>query len=170
MGPISLTISIDAPRERVFDSICDLGRRPAWTDHFTDDYRIERLPPVGVGAAARFRVDAPGGIAYMETVIAEAERPHKVIEQGRGGRWNRIPMHAVWEVVAGAAEVTTLNLTFWTEPPGILDRLRDVGANRWWRRRWSRALRRLRETIESGTDGGETVSVAGADRLSPSAP
>lgn len=80
MGPISLTTTIDAPRERVFDLIVDLGRRPAWTDHFLSDYRLERIPPVGQGAAARFRIDAPGGITYMETVIAEAERPYRVVE------------------------------------------------------------------------------------------
>ena len=59
MGPISLTTTIDAPRERVFDLIVDLARRPAWTDHFLSDYRLERIPPVGEGAAARFRIDAP---------------------------------------------------------------------------------------------------------------
>ena len=63
VGPITITTSIDAPRERVFDFICDLATRPSWIDHFADDYRVERIPASGRGAAARFRVDAPAGSA-----------------------------------------------------------------------------------------------------------
>ena len=82
MGPISLTVAVDAPRERVFDFIADLGVRPSWTGDSVRDYRLERIQPRGVGAAARFRVDAPG-VEYMETVIAEADRPHGGAGPGR---------------------------------------------------------------------------------------
>ena len=73
MGPISLSTSIDASRERVFDFICDLAIRPSWTDHFTSDYRLERILASGQGAAARFRVDAPAGVRYMETMVAAGD-------------------------------------------------------------------------------------------------
>jgi uncharacterized protein YndB with AHSA1/START domain len=171
MGPISLTTTIDAPRERVFDLIVDLGRRPAWTDHFLSDYRLERIAPAGRGAAARFRIDAPGGITYMETVVAEAERPHRVVESGRGGRLDRIPCRALWELREGPGEeMTTLVFTFSTEPAVIVDRLRELGRGGWWRRRWKRALDRLRELIESRAEGAiARASVAGADRV-PTAP
>jgi uncharacterized protein YndB with AHSA1/START domain len=166
VGPISLTTTIDGPRERVFDLIVDLGRRPAWTDHFLTDYRLERIQPVGVGAAARFRVDAPGGIKYMETVIAEAERPHRVVESCRGGRLDRIPCRVLWDLREGPGGMTTLIFTFSTEPTGIVDRLRELGRGGWWRRRWRRALRRLGELIESGSEGAAPqAGVAGGDRL-----
>jgi uncharacterized protein YndB with AHSA1/START domain len=170
MGPISLTTTIDAPRERVFDLIVDLGRRPAWTDHFLSDYRLERIPPVGKGAAARFRVDAPGGITYMETVISDAERPHRIAESGRGGRLDRIPCRTLWELSEGPGALTTVVFTFWTEPAAIVDRLRELGRTGWWRRRWKRALRRLGELIESGADvAAPRERVAGADRV-PASP
>ena len=35
------------------------GGRPSFTDHFMEDYRLARVHPVGVGAAARFKLDAP---------------------------------------------------------------------------------------------------------------
>jgi uncharacterized protein YndB with AHSA1/START domain len=162
VGPITLTIPIDAPRERVFDFISDLAIRPSWTDHFARDYRLERIPAVGVGAGARFRVDAPAGVRYMETVIAEAERPHRIVEHGRGGRLDRIPMRILWELREGPT--TTLTLTFWTAPTTHLDRIREIGHTRWWRRRWGRALRRLRELVESGAEVPR-VEVAGGDRL-----
>jgi uncharacterized protein YndB with AHSA1/START domain len=162
VGPISLTTSIDAPREQVFDFICDLGVRPSWTDHFTRDYRLERIPASGRGAAARFRVDAPAGVRYMETVIAEAERPYRVVEHGRGGRLDRVPMRVVWELEEGPT--TNVTLTFWTSPTSAFDRLRERGRGRWWRRRWSKALRRLREQVESGAAASRT-ELAGGDRV-----
>jgi len=161
VGPISLTISVDAPRERVFDFISDLAVRPAWTDHFASEYRLERLAATGQGAAARFRVDAPAGVRYMETVIAETERPHRVVEHGRGGRLDRLPMRVVWELEEGPT--TKLSLTFWTIPPGPLERIKEIGRERWWRRRWSKALRRLAELIESG-EAPPRATVAGSDR------
>lgn len=162
MGPISLTTSIDAPRERVFDFICDLGVRESWTDHFASDFRLARIPAQGQGAAARFRVDAPAGVRYMETVIAEADRPFRVVEHGRGGRLDRIPIRMVWELEEGPT--TTVTLTFWTTPPSAFDRFRETGRSGWWRRRLSRALRRLQERIESGAAAPRT-QVAGGDRL-----
>jgi uncharacterized protein YndB with AHSA1/START domain len=162
VGPITLTASVDAPRERVFDLISDLGVRPAWTDHFAEDYRLERVQASGRGAAARFRVDGPAGVRYMETVIAETERPFRIVEHGRGGRLDRIPIRIVWELREGPT--TTVTLTFWTMPRSPFDRIREVGRTRWWRRRWGRALRRLRELVESN-DQAPRVDLAGGDRL-----
>jgi uncharacterized protein YndB with AHSA1/START domain len=162
VGPISLTTSIDAPRERVFDFICDLAARPSWTDHFISDYRLERIPARGQGAAARFRVDAPAGVRYMETVIGELERPFRIVEHARGGRLDRVPMRLVWELEEGAT--TNVTLTFWTTPASRFDRLRERGRTRWWRRRWSKSLRRMRELIESGAAASRTA-VAGGDRV-----
>ena len=162
MGPISLTVSIDAPRERVFDFICDLGVRQGWTDHFASEYRIERVPAQGLGAGARFRVDAPAGVRYMETVITEAERPFRVVEHGRGGRLDHIPIRTIWELEEGPT--TTVRLTFWTTPLSAFDRIREIGRTRWWKRRWNRALRRLQEIIESGEPVPPT-QVAGGDQL-----
>ncbi len=162
MGPISLSTSIDASRERVFDFICDLAIRQSWIDHFASEYRLERIAASGQGAAARFRVDAPAGVRYMETVIAEAERPHRVVEHARGGRLDRLPIRVVWELEGGPT--TNLTLTFWTSPTSMFDRVREIGRTRWWRRRWKKALARMREQIESGVTPSRT-GVAGGDRI-----
>lgn len=162
MGPLTVTTSIDAPRERIFDFICDLAARPSWIDHFASDYRLARIPGSGRGAAARFRVDAPAGVNYMETVIVETERPHRVVEHARGGRLDHISMRLVWELEAGPT--TTVRLTFWTASPSFFDRIRELGRERWWRRRWGRALNRMRDLIESGADVPR-VQIAGGDRV-----
>jgi uncharacterized protein YndB with AHSA1/START domain len=162
VGPITVTTSIDAPRERIFDFICDLSTRPSWIDHFASEYRVQRIPASGRGAGARLRVDAPAGVRYMETVIAETERPYRVVEHGRGGRLDRVSMRLVWELEAGPT--TTVRLTFWTVPPSLFDRVREIGRERWWRRRWARGLARMRELIESGAEVPR-VEIAGGDRV-----
>jgi hypothetical protein len=162
VGPLSLDISIDAPRERVFEFIADLGLRPSFTDHFASDFRLERIEPAGRGAAARFRLHAPAGIRYMETVISEADRPYRVVEHCRGGRLDRVPMRLVWELSEGPT--TEVKLTFWTSPASAFDRVRERGRERWWRRRLGKALRRLRDQIESG-EAAPRAGVAGENRV-----
>jgi uncharacterized protein YndB with AHSA1/START domain len=165
MGPISAEITIDAPRERVWEIVRDLADRPSFCDHFQREYRLERIESRGVGAAARFRVDAPRMKIWMETVVEEADPPYRLFERGRGGRVDRIPVFTVWELAVGAGPATEAKVTFWTEPGQPLDRIREhLGAERWIRRQWSRALRRLKELAESGAPI-EPIAVAGADRL-----
>jgi uncharacterized protein YndB with AHSA1/START domain len=161
--PISATELIDVPRERVFDLLTDLSFRPSFTDHFMTDYRLQRLEPVGVGAAARFRLDH--WRSWADTAIDVAERPHLIREQGLGGRVNRVRLLTVWELAEGASpESTELTVTFWTETVTRFDRLKELGAGRKLRRDWKRALRRLRTIAEEGA-AVDRVTVGGGDAL-----
>jgi hypothetical protein len=160
---VSATLTIDVPREQVFDLLCDLSARPAFTDHFVESYRLQRVEPSGVGAAARFRIQ---GGPWMDTAIEAADRPHTVREHGHGGRSNRIEIFTVWElaetVSSSACEVT---VTFWGESSHLFDRIRHpLGRTRTLRRNWARSLRRLRELCESG-EQPPRVAVGGSDRL-----
>jgi uncharacterized protein YndB with AHSA1/START domain len=163
LGPISVKTPIDAPRERVYELLCDLANRPAFTDHFVRDYRLQRLESSGVGAAARFRIAEPG--LWMETVIDEVSSPHRIHERGAGGRWDRIPITTSWELIEPGPSGCEVALRFWTGPSHPLDRLREkLGAERYYRRQWSIALSRLKRLAESGHPPARVV-VAGAARL-----
>ena len=163
LGPISVKTPIDAPRVRTFEIICDLATRPAFTDHFITEYRLERLESSGVGAAARFRVKEPG--IWMETVIDEVSPPHRILERGAGGRWDRIPVTTSWELLELGPTGCEVTLRFRTGPSHPLDRLRErLGAERYYRRQWSIALARLKGLVESGRPPDRVV-VAGAPRL-----
>jgi len=143
--------------------VTDLSLRPAFTDHFAEEYRLERLDPRGVGAAARFRLYGRGH--WMDTAIEEAERPHLVREHGRGGRENLVDAFTVWELAEGAsAQGCEATVTFWTEPQTLIGRLRERGLHRRLRRDWKRALVRLRDIAEEGRTV-ERVTVAGGERL-----
>ena len=168
MGPVSATISIDVPRQAVHDLLADLANRPAFTDHFIDEFRLERIDSAGVGAAARFRI--PARKVWMETVITESDPPYRLVERGRGGRLDRIPISTVWELVEGPGlDGCEAIVTFVTEPVTLADRLLDRaatarGVERWYRRQWARALSRLKALAESGQEP-KRVAVAGADRI-----
>jgi uncharacterized protein YndB with AHSA1/START domain len=165
MRPVTATISIDAPRERVFEVLSDLALRPSFCDHFAGDFHLQRLDSRGVGAAARFRAEASRFPIWMETVITESEPPYRIVERGRGSRSDRMSIGTAWELVEGPGSTTDVSVTFWTEPDNPVDMAREwLGASRWYRRQWKRALRRLREQLESG-DPIEPLRVAGASRL-----
>src|SRR5438093_13134688 len=83
MGPISVRRPIDAPRQQVFDFLCDLANRPPFTDHFIDQFRLERLESLGVGAAARMRITKRR--VWREAVIEEVAPPRWIVASARGG-------------------------------------------------------------------------------------
>lgn len=172
MGPISAEIEIDAPRERLFELLGDLGARPSFTDHFLSDFHLTRLQSRGVGAGARFRVKAPLRSVWMDTVIVEREAPFRIVEEGRGGRVNRIRCHTVWELTGGAGAMTVVRVVHWTEPRNPLDRALEIAsaAAFWQRRSWREALRRLREMVESERPAAERIGVAGGNRYATGIP
>ena len=165
MRPVSVTTRIAAPRERVYPLIADLSARPAFTDHFMRDLRLQRVDPAGVGASVRFKLSAPRAEIWMESVITEAEEPFRVTETGRGGRLDRIPIHTVWELAPGPGESTEVTVTFSIEPVSAADKLKyAIVRAGWYRRAFKRALARLREIAETGAEP-ERVGVGGQSRL-----
>jgi uncharacterized protein YndB with AHSA1/START domain len=165
MGPVSAEVEIDVPRERVFGAVGDLALRPGFTDHFISGFRLTRLESRGVGAGARFRLDLAPRRVWMDTTIVESELPHSVVERGRGGRSNRIPSTTVWEILEGAGPLVLLRVSFWTEPPNILDAALEKlsGAAMRLERDWRRALQRLRDQLEAEVAPPERVGVAGGN-------
>jgi uncharacterized protein YndB with AHSA1/START domain len=165
MRPVTAKISIDAPRERVFEVLADLANRPAFCDHFAKEFHLQRLDSSGVGAAARFRADATRFPIWMETVITELEPPHRIIEVGRGSRADRMQVRTAWELVEGPGATTELSVTFWADPDTRTDSTKGkLGAARWYRKQWRKALVRLRDTLEND-EPMEPIRVAGTSRL-----
>jgi len=162
MGPLTVSILIDAPRERVFEYLQDIANHPEFTDHYLHDWHLTRTRSVGVGAGARFRVAAPGNrFSWGDVTFAEVQAPHRIVEVGRGGKNNRVRTLGVYELAPGAGGTTRVRFTLETEPATFSDRLLEsLGARGWLRRKNARALRRLRAIIETGEGRGRRVTVA----------
>jgi uncharacterized protein YndB with AHSA1/START domain len=171
MGPIRAETEIDLPREQVFETIGDLAIRPSFTDHFLTDFRLTRIESRGVGAGARFRVEAPLRSVWMDTTIVELDEPFRIVEHGQGGRLNRIPNHTVWELTEGPGTLTSVRMSHWTEPNPV-DRGLELlsAASVWQERGWREALKRLRDGLESGVWEGNRIAVAGGNRYATGIP
>jgi len=148
MREVTVSAIISAPREDVFDFVSDLAARPAITSHFMEDYRLARVNPVGVGASARFKLDAPMANEWAELTITRADRPRQIIEEIRYGRRGRNRSVAVYDFSRESANVTRVEFTTVSEPATLVDRLKEIGAAGWIRRKASRSLDRLRMVFE----------------------
>lgn len=149
MRPFTVHTSISASREEVFDVVGDLALRVAYSDHYLRDFHLTRPRSSGVGAAARFRLEAPLVSSWCELAIAEYDRPRRIVERGRVWRLGRTPAVAVYELIPDVHGVTRVELTVWTEPATRVDALKEsLGARGWLRRRTKTALERLRLVFE----------------------
>jgi uncharacterized protein YndB with AHSA1/START domain len=153
MRQVTVTTFISAPREDVFDFVCDLAGRPAYTDHYLQDYRLARVNAVGKGAAARFRLNAPFAKEYAELQIKEVDRPRRIVEELRVGRRGRNRSLAVYDFTPEGGGVTRVELTTYSEPATIIDRLKEIGAAGWLRRQTKKSLERLRMIFEEPPEG-----------------
>jgi uncharacterized protein YndB with AHSA1/START domain len=171
MGPLRAETEIDVPRERVFETLNDLAARPSFTDHFLSGFHLTRIEATGIGAGARFRVEAPLRSVWMDTAIVELDEPFRIVERGQGGRVNRIPIHTVWELTEGPGSLTSVRLSHWTEPGHVDRRLELLSAGSVWQERgWREALKRLRDGLESGVWDGSRIAVAGGNRYATGIP
>jgi uncharacterized protein YndB with AHSA1/START domain len=162
MRQVTVDAYISAPREEVFDFVADLAGRPAYTDHYLEDYRLARANPVGEGAAARFRIKAPFAKEYAELEIKEVDRPRRIVEEIRVGRRGRNRSLAVYDFTRETGGITRVELTTFSEPATPIDRLKELGAAGWIRRRTKTALERLRQIFEEpSTEPLKRVTIAG---------
>ncbi len=160
---MTVSIVIDAPRERVFDYLQDIANHPEFTDHYLVDWHLTRANSVGRGAGARFRVTAPGNrFSWADVTFSEVDPPHRIVEVGRTGKANRVRTVGVYELSQGAGGTTRVRFTVQTEPRMLSDRLLEsLGSRGWLRRKNTKAMRRLRSIIETGEGRGGRVTVAG---------
>lgn len=164
MREVTVHTVISAPRDEIFDFVSDLSRRPAFSDHYMREYRLARVNPRGVGAAARFRLKLPLAKEWAELEIKVCDRPKRIVEEGRIGRLGRSRLVAVYDFIPEAAGTTRVELTTYSEPATPIDKLKQTGAHGWMKRRSRRALRRLRDIFEAG--GAEELAratIAGSD-------
>ena len=162
MDPITVSTTIAKPREEVFEYLADIANHPEFTDHYLVDWHLTRADPYGLGAGARFRIKAPmSRFAWADMTFAELQPPYRIVEHGRGGKYNRTRMLGTYTLSPGAGGTTKVEYTYETEPPLLSDKLLEaLGGRAWTRRQTAKAMRRLRSILEEGRARGRRASVA----------
>jgi uncharacterized protein YndB with AHSA1/START domain len=162
VDPFTVSTTISKPREEVFEYLADVANRPEFTDHYLVDWRLTREDSYGTGAGARFRIKAPlSRFSWADVTIAELQPPYRIVERGRGGKYNRIRMLGTYTLSPGASGTTKVEYTLESVPALLSDRLMEVfGGRRWSRRQAAKAMRRLRTILEEDRGRGRRATVA----------
>ena len=158
----TVTATIARPREEVFEYLADIGNHAEFSDHYLVDWHLLREDSYGRGAGVRFRSKVPlGRFAWGDLTLTEVTPPYRIVEKGRGGKFNRIRMLGTYTLSPGSSGTTVVEFTFETEPPLLSDKLMEsLIGERWTRRKLARAMRRLRAILEEGRDRGRRPTVA----------
>jgi uncharacterized protein YndB with AHSA1/START domain len=162
VDPVTVTVTVARPREEVFEYLADIANHAEFTDHFLKDFRLTREESYGRGAGARYRVDMPlNRFPWADSTIVEFDPPHRLVESGSGGKFNRVAFTTEYRLFEGAGNTTRVDLTTETDPPLISDKLLErLGARGWFKRKNARALRRLRAILEDGELRGRRATLA----------
>jgi uncharacterized protein YndB with AHSA1/START domain len=166
VDPVTVSVTIDRPREEIFEYLSDVANHPEFTDHYRKDWRLTREASVGRGAGGRYRRKARfDRFGYYDLNFAELEAPYRLVGVGRGGKYNRIQTFEQWTLEPAGGGGTRLEYVFETEPPLPTDRFVEAmtGRRGWAKRNGAKALRRLRSILEENRDRGARATVAGLD-------
>jgi uncharacterized protein YndB with AHSA1/START domain len=158
-------ISIARPREEVYEYLADIANHAEFTDHYLVDWRLTREDTYGVGAGARWKSKAPlNRFPWGDSTIVEAERPRRIVEVGRAGKYNRNRTIGVYELERAAGNGTHVRFTFESEPKLPSDRLLERLAGGWTKRNLRKAMRRLQTILEEDYGRGTRPTIAGGAR------
>ena len=167
MDPVTTSVLVNRPREEVFEYLVDIANLWEFTDHYVQEFHLTREDTYGVGAGARFRIDAPRRrFSWADMTFVEVSPPHRILALGRGGKFNRIKTSAEWRLEPVGGGGTRVEFTFESENTMLSDKLFDpLGPRGWWRRKAAKSLRRLRSILEDdpaqARAAGRRATVAG---------
>ena len=127
VDPFTVTATISKPREEVFEYLADIANHPEFTDHYLVDWHLTREDSYGEGAGARFRIKQPlNRFSWADMSFAEVQPPFRIVERGRGGKYNRIRMLGSYTLSPGPAGSTRVEYTLETVPALLSDRLMET--------------------------------------------
>ena len=169
MDPVSSTIVIDKRPSEVFAYLEDVANHAEFTDHYLKDFRLTREDSIGLGAGARFKVDAPmNRFSWADVTIIEAQRPSRIVQRGRTGKFNRTRLLSTYELEQVSGGSTQVTMTTETEPPKMLsDKIMESLAKGWFKRNQRKALKRLQAILEEGKRRGAKATIAAGGPRKP---
>ena len=164
MHSITVSTTIDRPREEVFDHLDDLAAHEAFTNHFLVEWTITSPRSTGVGASGRMRALRAGRHPWLEITVVESVRPERTVEHGRGGEEMRRRTAGTYRLRALPGGATEVAFTNEFEPVGLAERLQAPFARAYLRKQNTRALARLKAILEHGAQPVASVRAGGVGR------
>jgi uncharacterized protein YndB with AHSA1/START domain len=163
VDPVTVSVTIDRPREEVFEYLADIANHPEFSDHYLEKWRLTRTDSFGVGAGARYRLKRRfNRYAWEDITLVDVQRPHRIVGVGRGGKFNRVKTYSTWELSPAHGGGTRVQYTTETVPAMLSDRFAEAwGFRGWVKRKSAKALKRLRVILEDGEERGTRATVAG---------
>jgi polyketide cyclase/dehydrase/lipid transport protein len=166
MNAVQQETIIDRSPAEVLAYVGDIAMWPEWTDHFLTRWHLTNEDSYGRGAGARFHVDRRlDRFGYADLTFHEFETRGFIRARGRMGKFNRTRWIVELELDE-ASGGTRVRLSVATAPGLPTDRLMEAVTftKAFHRRRWGKALRRLRSILEDGEERGSSATIAGGAR------
>src|ERR1700750_1599213 len=117
MDPVTRSITIDRPREEIFEYLADIANHQEFSDHFLKDWRLTRVDSYGRGAGARFKIDAPlDRYGWGDLTSIDVQRPPRIVAAGRAGKFNRNKTWTEWRLEPDGPNTTRVEVTTEREP------------------------------------------------------
>jgi uncharacterized protein YndB with AHSA1/START domain len=148
MQPVTVSVTVERPRDEVYAFLDVLGNHRPFTDHFLVDWTLTG-PERGVGAKARMRGKAPGGASeWMDMEVVEAVAPERIVEKavsagGKRRTRGTYTLHALDE------QSTRIEFELVYEAAPLADRLLAPVVGAWLRKANGRAMERLGALLAS---------------------
>ena len=155
MKPVTVTTSVALPIEQVFDHIDDLDNHRTFVDHFMTEWTPTSESSVGVGASVKVKVKNGGRHPWSEIEVLESERPHRTVEEGRGGKDGRRHTRGTYVLSEGAGGGTAVAFTLeLLEPTTRGERIQmALGGRAYLKRLNAKALARCKAQMEGAHRG-----------------
>ncbi|HEX8208334.1 MAG TPA: SRPBCC family protein [Solirubrobacteraceae bacterium] len=141
MKPIVATITIDRPRQELYDLIEDLRNHEAWTDHMLVEWS-------GTPERVRVKSALPGPADWLDIQTLSVEPPSRTVERTTGAKGKRTSLGTyLLEELSPSSTRVEFQLQMETMPRH--ERLLFPVLRPWLQRGNDRAMKRLKEHAES---------------------
>jgi hypothetical protein len=166
MHAVQHDVHIDRPPAEVLDYLGDIANWPEFTDHFLTHWHLTREDSWGSGAGARFRIHRKlDRYSWADLTFAEFSTRGRILARGRLGKFGRTRWIVVVEIDPEGSGAR-VRLSVETAPKLPTDRLMEAVTftKAYHRRRWGKAMRRLRSILEDGEERGKAATISGGAR------
>jgi hypothetical protein len=166
VNPVQREAHIDRPKGEVVAYLSDIAHWPEFTDHFLTHWHLTREDSYGQGAGARFRVHRRlDRFSWADLTLAEVSSRGRILARGRSGKYNRTRWIVLLEIDE-AHGGTRVRLSVETQPSLPTDRVMEAltFTTAFHKRRWSKAMSRLRAILEDGEERGKSATISGGAR------